>query len=98
MLRFSYEGGLNIFTVFNFIYTVGVLSLPLCSFMNRHKATGDVNTQNYEKVLSSTTNLNVKIMLSCTVTVLDLSKKSSVNEGNTTAHYFSVKILQVPTL
>jgi len=48
------------------------------------------------RTLSSTTNLNVKIMRSCAVTVLDLSKKSSVKDDNTTEHHFSVKILQVP--
>jgi hypothetical protein len=37
----------------------------------------------------------VKILRSYAVTLLDLAKKSSVDEGNTTAQHFNVKILKV---
>jgi hypothetical protein len=43
----------------------------------------------------STNNMSVKILRSYAVTLLDLQKESSVNEGNTTSQLFSVKILQV---
>jgi hypothetical protein len=39
--------------------------------------------------------MSVKILHPYVVTLLDLPKESSVNEGNTTAQLFSVTILQV---
>ena len=42
--------------------------------------------------LSSTTNYNMKTLLSSAVQLLDFSMESSGDEGNATVKYFSVKI------
>jgi len=82
----------------NYIYItcyVSPVTLPSCSLMDRHQAARDANTQTYEKICFPLQTWSVKILRFYVVTLLDQSKESSVNVGNTTVHHFSVKMLHV---
>jgi hypothetical protein len=54
---------------------------------------GDANTQMYENIRVQPRNLNLKMLRYYDVMLPELSMESSVNEVNTSAKHFSVKIL-----
>jgi len=70
---------------------VSPVTLPLCSFMDRHQVAGDSNAQNCENVWAQPQNLSMKMLRCYAVTLLDLSMESIVNQP---AQHFVVTILK----